>query len=211
MVQIGGRRTNRPRGPDCSRICQPLSYGPDRPKSDGERAGRAYDAIIREPWKHWNGPTRAVFRIVTMRFTESLERTMFKHGWVEARAKVIDASFGDKIQAGPLIRANYVVDVGPPDGQTFRTLVKNVQAVGITQLQEGDQLTVTYNPRDHGQIEIVEKGDPRFDPKAADEISQERITNLLTKPPGTPAPTQAAAKDPDDAKLDALLEDLEGN
>ncbi|MDP4013087.1 MAG: hypothetical protein U0990_00745 [Candidatus Nanopelagicales bacterium] len=47
---------------------------------------------------------------VALKFAEDWEHTMFKHGWVAARAKVIDASFGDVIQAGPLIYANYVID-----------------------------------------------------------------------------------------------------
>lgn len=135
---------------------------------------------------------------------------MFKRGWVVAKAKVVDASFGDVIQAGPLIYANYVVDVVPTDAEAFRTLVKNVQAVGITILQEGDSATVRYDPEDHRKMEIVEKGDPRFDPKTARRIGEDRIASLLAHPPGSSEPTGSETRDPDDAKLDALLRDIEG-
>lgn len=136
---------------------------------------------------------------------------MFRRGWVVAKAKVVDASFGDVIQAGPLIYANYVVDVTPTGGEAFRTLVKNVQAVGITILQAGDEATVRFDPEDRAKIEIVEKGDVRFDPKAAHGIGQQRIANLLAQPPGSSELPGAETQDPDDAKLEALLRELEGS
>ncbi len=130
---------------------------------------------------------------------------MFGRNWQEADAKVVAAEIGEAIQGGVLMNAVYVVDVSPADAPAFRARVENVQAPGITILEAGDTVRVRYDGK--GRVEIVEKGDPRFDTKVMRVETQSRLDALMAQPPGTPAPDPAEEVDPDMAKLDALLRD----
>ena len=135
---------------------------------------------------------------------------LFRHNAVEARARVVDSAIDKMLGDGTLMRVVYVMDVAPADGTAFRARAFDDQARGIPLLQTGDEVAVRFDPGKTGEVDIVRKGDPRFDAKAHDAQERDRIERALAAPAGTPPPATKGESDPEMATLDALLEDLEG-
>jgi hypothetical protein len=141
-----------------------------------------------------------------------MQAGFFKHDRVEAQARVIDSAIDKMLGDGTLMRVVYVMDVAPPAGAPpFRARAYADQANGIPLLEPGAEIAVRFNPEKPEEVEIVCKGDPRFDAKALRAQEQERIDRALAAPAGTPpeAPSTSGEPDPEMAKLDALLEDLQ--
>jgi len=134
---------------------------------------------------------------------------MFGHEEVEATARVVDSALGKPSAAGPSVFVNmiYVVDVAPENGALFRAKMEDDQAMGIPLLDSGDSITVRYNPKKPETVELVKKGDPRFDAKLRTSQEQRRLDALMTELPGSPAPRNESV-DPDMEKLDKILNDL---
>ena len=123
---------------------------------------------------------------------------MFGHkDEVETTATVIAVSQESKF-AEQNAKYTVVLDVNGVDEALFRTSVEQRFLTLLQAPNPGDVVNVRYD-RKHNEVEMLVKGDPRFDVDAAMKLRDQRqadaVEAALAQPPGSPPPTPPGVPD----------------
>ncbi len=115
--------------------------------------------------------------------------------WEKADARIVDYSdHRDGLTGGYV--CDYVVDVQPPDGATFRTTFRHRRpggwraATDFAAPSKGDVVGVLFDPT--SQSVKFDRDDPRLslraNRRAEERAADERLRQAAEQPPGTPGP-----------------------
>jgi len=99
-----------------------------------------------------------------------------------AEGTVLHAQQQEKIATNDYRKYDYVVDVNPKDGPTFRTEITDTFAVGGLKPGEGDVVRVIFDPESKKTIFDL-GGDPRYDLKALRAQQESEKQALLREQP----------------------------
>jgi hypothetical protein len=112
---------------------------------------------------------------------------------VETTATVVAVSQESKY-AEQNAKYKVVLDVNGVDEPVFRTSVEQRFLTLLQTPNPGDVVNVRYD-RKHHEVEMLVKGDPRFDVEAAQKQREQQqaaaVEAAMAQPPGSPPPAQA--------------------